>query len=70
MTQQDLSLLEEIWLIYGSLSPFQLSELTHVAGGPWDIAMKTGGYYAPIRDELIHQHYIMKRNAAVAAATK
>lgn len=61
---QDETLLEQIWNIYGGLSAFQLSDLTHVSGGPWDIATKTGGYYAPIPDELIRQHYVMKRAEA------
>lgn len=56
--------LEEIWKIYGNLAPFQLSDLTHVDGGPWDIATQTGGWYAPIPDELIRQHYVAKRTEA------
>lgn len=60
-TPEDESLLEQVWDIYGKLAPFQLSELTHVSGGPWDIATQTGGYYAPIPNELIKQHYDMKR---------
>ncbi len=57
ISEEDTALLEQVWTIYGSLSPFRLSDLTHVIGGPWDIATKTGGYYAPIPDELIQQHY-------------
>lgn len=60
----DESFLEEIWKIYGGLEPFHLSELTHVNGGPWDLATKTGGYYAPIKDDLILQHYKLKRAEA------
>ena len=59
--QQDEDFLEQIYNIYGHLSAFQLSEITHVPGGPWDIATKTGGYYAPIPDELIKPHYVLKR---------
>lgn len=58
----DASLLEEIFKIYGNLEPFQLSDITHVDGGPWDIATKAGGYYAQIPNELIRQHYVAKRN--------
>jgi uncharacterized phage-associated protein len=65
----DQSFLEEIWKIYGSLDPFHLSELTHVAGGPWDLATKTGGYYAKIPDELILQHYQLKRAQSRAKNT-
>jgi uncharacterized phage-associated protein len=57
----DEALLDQVWNIYGKLPAFRLSDLTHVPGGPWDIAPKTGGYYAPIPDELIHQHYMVLR---------
>jgi uncharacterized phage-associated protein len=58
-------LLEQIWNIYGKLSAFRLSELTHVPGGPWDIATKVGGNYAHIPDELIQQHYKALRDKAL-----
>ncbi len=61
---RDENLLEQVYEIYGKLSALRLSNLTHVAGGPWDIAMKTGGAYAPIPDELIKLHYVMKRAKA------
>lgn len=57
----DEEFLEQVYQIYGSLAPFQISDLTHVPGGPWDIATKAGGYYAPIPNELIKQHYVQKR---------
>lgn len=57
----DEHLLEQVYNIYGHLSAFKLSELTHVSGGPWDIATKMGGNYAPIHDDLIKKHYEMKR---------
>jgi uncharacterized phage-associated protein len=63
----DVGFLEQIYAIYGHLSPFRLSELTHVAGGPWETARKWGGWYADIPDDLIKSHYITKRRAAVAA---
>lgn len=66
---QDSSLLEQIWTIYGGLSAFRLSDLTHVLGGPWDIATKMGGNFAPIPDELIKQHYQLLRSNAKAIAS-
>lgn len=63
----DVDFLEQIYKIYGHLSPFHLSELTHVAGGPWETARKWGGWYAEIPNDLIKSHYITKRQAAVAA---
>lgn len=59
----DLSFLEEIYKIYGHLSPFKLSELTHVSGGPWETARKWGGWYAEIPNDLIQSHYISKRQS-------
>lgn len=56
-------LLEQVWKEYGNLPPFQLSKLTHVLGGPWDLANKIGGWYAPIPDQLIKQHYDAKKAA-------
>ena len=53
--------LEQIYKIYGNLSAFRLSELTHVAGGPWETAWNWGGRYAPIPNDLIQAHYISKR---------
>lgn len=49
--------LEEIYKLYGSRSPFDLSEITHVQGGPWDIATDRHGWFAPITDDLILAHY-------------
>jgi uncharacterized phage-associated protein len=60
----DEALLEEVWDIYGHLPAFRLSDLTHVPGGPWDIATKTGGNYANIPNELILQHYQALRRQA------
>lgn len=63
-TPSDEYLLDQVYNVYGRLQPFQLSDLTHVSGGPWDIATKSGGYHAVIPDELIKQHYVMKRAEA------
>lgn len=62
----DEQLLNQVYDIYSDLTAFQLSDLTHVAGGPWDIAMKSGGNRATIPDELIRQHYSAKRQQAEA----
>ena len=56
--------MEQIYGIYGTIPPFQLSNLTYVPGGPWDIVMKSGGKYATIPNELIKQRYDAKRRAA------
>ncbi|MCY4038068.1 MAG: DUF4065 domain-containing protein [Hyphomicrobiales bacterium] len=60
----DIELLEEVWNEYSELSTSQLSKFTHISGGPWHLAVKIGGWYAPIPSELILQYYRAK--AAVA----
>jgi uncharacterized phage-associated protein len=60
----DEGLLEEIYNIYGGLDPFVLSDLTHIPGGPWDIATKRGGNYAEITNDLILAHFQEKRTAS------
>lgn len=64
-----VSLLEQVYTNYGNLSAFQLSDITHVVGGPWDIATRVGGNYAEIPNELIQQHYQAKRAAASRVAS-
>ena len=59
----DTELLGEVWGKYGDLSFFKLSQLTHVSGGPWDIAVEIGGWYAPISNKLIRQHYVYNAEA-------
>ena len=61
LEESDEKLLEEIYEIYGKMPPFRLSHLTHVPGGPWDIMVKTGGHFTEIPDDLIKQHYQLKR---------
>lgn len=58
------SILEYTYNTYGSLSAQHISDLTHEAGGPWEIATKTRGYFAPITDDLILPHYRAKRAQA------
>jgi uncharacterized phage-associated protein len=64
ITDADKFFLEEIYGIYGNMTPFRLSELTHESGGPWETATKWGGWYAEIPDDLIKSHYVSKRQKA------
>lgn len=59
--EKDIRFLDEIYNLYSSMSPFKLSDLTHVTEGPWDVAKRIGGNYAEIPNSLIRDHYIMKR---------
>ena len=65
---EDEALLDQVWNIYGKLPPFRLSDMTHVANGPWDVATRMGRNYAPIPDKLIQGHYAELRKKAEAAA--
>lgn len=66
ISEADRQFLEEIYSIYGKMTPFRLSQLTHEPGGPWETATKWGGWYAPIPDDLIKSHYVSKRQKAVS----
>ncbi|MCA1365911.1 SocA family protein [Bradyrhizobium sp. BRP14] len=67
VSPHDAHLLEQIYNSYGTLHAMRLSDLTHEPGGPWDKAIKGGGLFSPITDDLILPHYQMKRAQSVAA---
>lgn len=59
------SLLDAVWTRYKSLSPIQLSALTHEPGYAWDLARRTGSL-APwggpiIPDELIQDEFARRQ---------
>lgn len=58
------SVLKQIYNLYGPKSAIELSNLTHESGGPWDLATKRSGYFAPIDNETILSHYRQKRQLA------
>jgi uncharacterized phage-associated protein len=66
---QDVHLLEQIYGSYGSLPAMTLSDMTHEQNGPWDISSRTFGYFAPIGNDVIRQHYIEKRKQFNQAAS-
>ena len=68
LDERSTVLLEQVYGIYGSMTSSQLSNLTHVFGGPWQIASRIGGSYAEIPDELIKLHYQAKRRDAEKAS--
>lgn len=51
------SLLEQVVESYGRFHAFQLSDMTHQNGTPWDQATKRHGYYARISNEVIKEHF-------------
>jgi len=60
------SILEYTYNTYGRMSAQHISDLTHEAGGPWELATRTRGYFAPITDDLILPHYRAKRQQATS----
>lgn len=52
-------LLDRIWEVYGDRTGFQLSEMCHRPGSPWDEARKAsnGRKNAHIDDAVIEKHY-------------
>lgn len=64
LSESQKKLLEEVYQIYSRMDAFKLSEITHVKGGPWEMASRQG-YYAPISDSMIQSHYESLRANAV-----
>ena len=60
--QHTLTFLDQVYSSYGHLSPFKLSDLTHEANSPWDIARKRYGDFGIIDNDTILQHYTEKRS--------
>jgi len=56
-----LSLVRWVWGKYRHMSSFQLSDLTHETGSPWQITAESHGYsvprHTPIPDYTIKAHY-------------
>lgn len=50
-------LLEAVYNMYKDLSAGQLSNLTHIKGGPWHRVYRRGLQFQTIPDELIAEHY-------------
>lgn len=61
----DEDLLEQIYDKYSHISPFRLSEMLNEVGGPWDLARRASGWFAPITNDLIHLDFAAKRRAAL-----
>lgn len=55
------NILEYVYNNYGKVPAIQLSNMTHESGGPWDIASRRYGFFAPITNDLILAHYQEKR---------
>ena len=63
----DDDFLEQIYGIYGNMTFSRLSALANTEGGPCETAISWGGVYAPIPNDLIRAHYIVKRRQSEEA---
>lgn len=57
-----LAFLEDVFAKYGHLSGYQLSQLTHKPGTPWQQVYQDGVFGIDIPDDLIRCHYQELRN--------
>jgi uncharacterized phage-associated protein len=68
--ENKIQFLDKIWDVYKKYNGLELSTLTHEPGTPWDIVWNTENgkdiQGAIIRNNLIEQHYKLKKTAAVA----
>ncbi|MGI9250185.1 MAG: Panacea domain-containing protein [Pseudohongiellaceae bacterium] len=54
----DCFFLQKIYNSYTKKEAWELSYLTHSAGGPWDVARNEMGLFVRIPDDLIRKHYL------------
>lgn len=45
------------WRAYGHLDAWQLSDITHQQGSPWEQVWNNGGRYSDIPDYVTHRYY-------------
>ncbi|MCH2180331.1 MAG: DUF4065 domain-containing protein [Mariniblastus sp.] len=62
-----VTLMDQVVDSYGQLHAFQLSDMTHQPGTPWETASATGGNYARIWDSSIKEHFDELRQTSTAA---
>ena len=62
--------LDRIWLVYSPYTAAQLSNMTHAANSPWQIALEQnqGARSTVINNELIQQYFEAERDANQAEA--
>lgn len=56
-SEEEKSIIEQVYDIYGDLEAFQLSALTHNPGTPWTEIYRPGKRRAAIPNELIKKHF-------------
>lgn len=56
-SEEERSIMDQVWKHYGHFTGPQLSTLTHQPGTPWDTTIRFRGQGAVISNDLIEQHY-------------
>ena len=55
-----LEIIERVWEVYGRMSGWALSQLTHEEGGPWATTYTPGALHLVIQDSVIHDCFASK----------
>lgn len=66
LDNEERSIVEQVYNIYGHLSGPHLSRLTHQIGSPWALTYRPGDFGAVISNDVIEDHY--QRRAAAKQA--
>ncbi len=56
-SQQENEVMVSVVKGYGHLHAYQLSNLTHSSGSPWELTLKESGLYSPIPNEVIKTYF-------------
>ncbi len=59
-SSEERSIISQVIDIYGNLGAFQLSDITHETGSPWDVTKTESGYFSPISNDLIRDYFKSK----------
>lgn len=57
MTDEQRKVIDAVLLSYGKKHAFELSNITHQVGGPWDVTFKSYGAYKEIPLSEMKSHY-------------
>lgn len=67
LDRQELSIIDQIYDIYGQLSGPELSRMTHAVNTPWQVTYKPNEFGLVISNDVIEDHY--RRRAAETGST-
>ena len=67
LDRQEMSVVDQVYDIYGKLTGPHLSRMTHAKGTPWQLTYKPGEFGLDISNDIIEDHY--RRRAAETGST-